>query len=53
MLVLCYAAVTTGIISKCIISLPKQTANELSERDKSQLKTKLFVQSMKGLKIKF
>ena len=38
----CYATDTTGInITKCIISLLKQTDNELSKDDKSELKTKL------------
>ena len=42
MYVLCYATDTTGInITKCIIALPKQTGNNLSKDDKSELKTKL------------
>ena len=45
-----YATATTGInINKCIISLPKQTGNSLSKRDKSELKTKL--QGIKKLEI--
>ena len=45
----CYAAATTGIITKCVISLLKQTDNGLSDDDKSELKTKL--QGIKDLKI--
>ena len=45
----CYATATTGIITKCVISLPKQTENELSYDDESELKTKL--QGIKDLKI--
>ena len=52
MYVSCYATTTTGInITKCIISLLKQTVNELSEDDQSELKTKL--QGIKDLKITF
>ena len=37
-----YATATTGInINKCIISLLKQTDNELSKDARSELKTKL------------
>ena len=50
MYVLCYATATTGInITKCIIALPKQTGNDLSNYDKSELKTKL--QGVKDLKM--
>ena len=50
MYVLCYATATTGInINKCIISLLKQTDNDLSKDDKSELKTKL--QGVKDLKM--
>ena len=50
MYVLCYATATTGInITKCIIALPKQTGNKLSNDDKSELKTKL--QGVKDLKM--
>ena len=48
----CYATATTGInITKCIISLLKQTDNGLSKDDKSELKTKL--EGIKGLEIEF
>jgi len=48
----CYATATTGInITKCIISLLKQTGNSLSKDSKTELKTKL--EGIKGLKIKF
>ena len=47
----CYATATTGIITKCVISLLKQTGNDLSKDDKSELKTKL--QGIKDLKIRF
>ena len=46
----CYATDTTGInITKCIISLLKQTDNDLSKDDESELKTKL--QGVKDLKM--
>ena len=45
----CYATATTGIITKCVISLLKHTGNDLSRDDKSELKTKL--PSIKDLKM--
>ena len=48
MYVSCYATATTGInITKCIISLLKQTGNSLSADDESEMKTKL--QGIKNL----
>ena len=48
----CNATATTGVnMTKCIISLLKQTGNDLSKDDKSELKTKL--EGIKGLEIEF